>query len=149
MAKKMKTMDGNAAAAHVAYAFTEVAAIYPITPSSTMAENVDEWSAHGLKNIFGQKVKVVELQSEGGAAGAVHGSLAAGALTTTFTASQGLLLMIPNMYKIAGELLPGVFHVSARALASHALSIFGDHQDVMATRPVSYTHLTLPTIYSV
>ncbi|HYF83810.1 MAG TPA: pyruvate:ferredoxin (flavodoxin) oxidoreductase [Clostridia bacterium] len=146
MAKKMKTMDGNAAAAHVAYAFTDVAAIYPITPSSTMAENVDEWSAHGLKNIFGQQVKVVELQSEGGAAGAVHGSLAAGALTTTFTASQGLLLMIPNMYKIAGELLPGVFHVSARALASHALSIFGDHQDVMATRQTGFAMLATGSV---
>ncbi|HWR61752.1 MAG TPA: pyruvate:ferredoxin (flavodoxin) oxidoreductase [Clostridia bacterium] len=149
MAKKMKTMDGNAAASHVAYAFTDVAAIYPITPSSTMAENVDEWSAHGLKNIFGQKVKVVELQSEGGAAGAVHGSLAAGALTTTFTASQGLLLMIPNMYKIAGELLPGVFHVSARALASHALSIFGDHQDVMATRQTGFAMLATGSVQEV
>lgn len=130
----MKTMDGNAAAAYVAYAFTDVAAIYPITPSSNMAENVDEWSSYGQKNIFGQTVKVTEMQSEAGAAGAVHGSLAAGALTTTFTASQGLLLMVPNMYKIAGELLPGVFHVSARAVAGHALSIFGDHSDVMATR---------------
>lgn len=134
MAKKMKTMDGNQAAAHASYAFTEVAAIYPITPSSPMAEGVDEWSAHGMKNIFGQSVKVVEMQSEAGAAGAVHGSLAAGALTTTYTASQGLLLMIPNIYKMAGELLPGVLHVSARAIASHALSIFGDHQDVMACR---------------
>ncbi|HOE57964.1 MAG TPA: pyruvate:ferredoxin (flavodoxin) oxidoreductase, partial [Bacillota bacterium] len=149
MAKKMKTMDGNAAAAHVAYAFTDVAAIYPITPSSTMAENVDEWSAHGLKNIFGQKVKVVELQSEGGAAGAVHGSLAAGALTTTFTASQGLLLMVPNMYKIAGELLPGVFHVSARAIASHALSIFGDHQDVMATRQTGFALLATGSVQEI
>ncbi len=149
MAKKMKTMDGNAAAAHVAYAFTDVAAIYPITPSSTMAENVDEWSAYGLKNIFGQQVKVVELQSEGGAAGAVHGSLAAGALTTTFTASQGLLLMIPNMYKIAGELLPGVFHVSARALASHALSIFGDHQDVMATRQTGFAMLASGSVQEI
>jgi len=149
MAKKMKTMDGNAAASHVAYAFTDVAAIYPITPSSTMAENVDEWSAHGLKNIFGQQVKVVELQSEGGAAGAVHGSLAAGALTTTFTASQGLLLMIPNMYKIAGELLPGVFHVSARALASHALSIFGDHQDVMATRQTGFAMLATGSVQEI
>jgi pyruvate-ferredoxin/flavodoxin oxidoreductase len=149
MAKKMKTMDGNAAAAHVAYAFTDVAAIYPITPSSTMAENVDEWSAHGLKNIFGQQVKVVELQSEGGAAGAVHGSLAAGALTTTFTASQGLLLMIPNMYKIAGELLPGVFHVSARALASHALSIFGDHPDVMAARQTGFAMLASGSVQEI
>ena len=127
MSKKMMTMDGNQAAAHVAYAFTEVAGIFPITPSSPMAEHVDAWAAKGMKNIFGETVKVSELQSEGGAAGAVHGSLAAGALTTTFTASQGLLLMIPNMYKIAGELLPGVFHVSARTLAAHALSIFGDH----------------------
>ncbi|HAX17711.1 MAG TPA: pyruvate:ferredoxin (flavodoxin) oxidoreductase [Actinobacteria bacterium] len=132
--KKMETMDGNTAASYVAYAFTEVAAIYPITPSSTMAEVVDEWSANGKLNIFGQRVNVTELQSEAGAAGAVHGSLSAGALTTTFTASQGLLLMIPNMYKIAGELLPGVFHVSARAIAMHALSIFGDHSDVMAVR---------------
>jgi pyruvate-ferredoxin/flavodoxin oxidoreductase len=149
MAKKMKTMDGNAAASYVSYAFTDVAAIYPITPSSPMAENVDEWSAHGMKNIFGQEVKVVELQSEGGAAGAVHGSLAAGALTTTFTASQGLLLMIPNMYKIAGELLPGVFHVSARALASHALSIFGDHQDVMATRQTGFALLASGSVQEV
>lgn len=134
MAKFMKTLDGNTAAAHVAYAFTDVAAIYPITPSSNMAEVVDEWAAQGRKNIFGQKVSVVEMQSEAGAAGAFHGSLQAGALTTTFTASQGLLLMIPNMYKVAGELLPGVFHVSARALASQALSIFGDHQDVMSAR---------------
>lgn len=128
------TVDGNTAAAYAAYAFTEVAAIYPITPSSGMAESTDEWSAHGRKNIFGQEVNVVEMQSEAGAAGAFHGSLQAGALTTTFTASQGLLLMIPNMYKAAGELLPGVIHVSARAIATHALSIFGDHQDVMATR---------------
>ena len=129
MTKIMKTMDGNTAAAYVSYAMTEVAAIYPITPSSNMAEVVDEWSAAGKKNIFGQEVLVSELQSEAGAAGAVHGSLSAGGLTTTFTASQGLLLMIPNMYKIAGELLPGVFHVSVRALAGHALSIFGDHSD--------------------
>ncbi|MBE7030908.1 MAG: pyruvate:ferredoxin (flavodoxin) oxidoreductase [Ruminococcaceae bacterium] len=141
MAKKMKTMDGNCAAAHCAYAFTEVATIYPITPSSTMAEYVDEWSAKGLKNIFGQTVDVCEMQSEAGAAGAVHGSLQAGALTTTFTASQGLLLMIPNMYKIAGELLPCVFHVSARAIAAHALSIFGDHQDVMACRQTGFAML--------
>ncbi len=124
MAKQMKTMDGNTAAAHVAYAFTDVAAIYPITPSSPMAELVDSWSAHGRENIFGQQVKLTEMQSEGGASGAVHGSLVAGALTSTFTASQGLLLMLPNMYKIAGELLPGVFHVSARTVATHALSIF-------------------------
>ena len=141
MAKKMKTMDGNTAAAHCAYAFTEVAAIYPITPSSNMAENVDQWSADGLKNIFGETVNVVEMQSEAGAAGAVHGSLQAGALTTTFTASQGLLLMIPNMYKIAGELLPAVFHVSARAIAAHALNIFGDHQDVMACRQTGFAML--------
>jgi pyruvate-ferredoxin/flavodoxin oxidoreductase len=131
---KMETMDGNQAAAYASYAFTEVAAIYPITPSSPMAEAVDEWSSHGKKNIFGQTVKVVEMQSEAGAAGAMHGSLAAGALTSTYTASQGLLLMIPNLYKMAGELLPGVLHVSARAIAAHALSIFGDHQDVMACR---------------
>ncbi len=141
MAKKMKTMDGNSAAAHCAYAFTEVAAIYPITPSSNMAENVDQWSADGLKNIFGETVDVVEMQSEAGAAGAVHGSLQAGALPTTFTASQGLLLMIPNMYKIAGELLPTVFHVSARAIAAHALNIFGDHQDVMACRQTGFAML--------
>ncbi len=134
MAKQLMTIDGNTAAAHVAYAFTDVAAIYPITPSSTMAEVVDDWAAQNKKNIFGQTVKVVEMQSEAGAAGTFHGSLQAGALTTTFTASQGLLLMIPNMYKVAGELLPGVFHVSARALAAQALSIFGDHQDVMAAR---------------
>lgn len=131
---KIETMDGNQAAAYASYAFTEVAAIYPITPSSSMAEGVDEWSSHGMKNIFGQEVKVVEMQSEAGAAGAMHGSLAAGALTTTYTASQGLLLMIPNLYKMSGELLPGVLHVSARAIATHALSIFGDHQDVMACR---------------
>ena len=141
MAKKTKTMDGNSAAAYVSYAFTDVAAIYPITPSSPMAENVDEMSAHGQKNIFGQTVKVVEMQSEAGAAGAVHGSLAAGALTTTYTASQGLLLMIPNMYKIAGELLPAVFHVTARTLATHALSIFGDHSDVMACRQTGFALL--------
>ena len=134
MARKMKTMDGNHAAAHASYAFSDVAAIYPITPSSVMAEATDEWATQGRKNIFGQEVQVTEMQSEGGAAGAVHGSLAAGALTTTYTASQGLLLMIPNLYKIAGEQLPGVFNVSARALASHALSIFGDHSDVMACR---------------
>ena len=141
MAKKMKMMDGNCAAAHCAYAFTEVATIYPITPSSTMAEYVDEWSAKGQKNIFGQTVDVAEMQSEAGAAGAVHGSLQGGALTTTFTASQGLLLMIPNMYKMAGELLPAVFHVSARAIAAHALSIFGDHQDVMACRQTGFAML--------
>ena len=139
--KKFMTCDGNQAAAHISYMFTEVAAIYPITPSSTMAEHVDEWAAAGRKNIFGETVLVQEMQSEGGAAGAVHGSLQAGALTTTYTASQGLLLMIPNMYKIAGELLPGVFHVSARTLASHTLCIFGDHQDVMATRQTGFAML--------
>ncbi|MBF4695661.1 pyruvate:ferredoxin (flavodoxin) oxidoreductase [Fusibacter ferrireducens] len=147
--KVMKTMDGNTAAAWVSYAFTDVAAIYPITPSSNMAEFVDEWAANGKKNIFGQKVLVSELQSEGGASGAVHGSLQAGALTTTFTASQGLLLMIPNMYKIAGELLPGVFHVSARALASHALSIFGDHSDVMAARQTGFAMLASGSVQEV
>lgn len=149
MAKKMKTMDGNTAAAHAAYAFTEVAAIYPITPSSPMAESTDEWAARGQKNVFGQPVKVVEMQSEAGAAGAVHGSLQAGALTTTYTASQGLLLMIPNMYKIAGELLPGVFHVTARAVASHALSIFGDHSDVMATRQTGFALLASGSVQEV
>ena len=141
MPKVMQAMDGNTAAAHVAYAFTDVAAIYPITPSSPMAEYIDAWAANGRKNIFDQKVQVVELQSEAGASGAVHGSLAAGALTTTFTASQGLLLMIPNMNKISGELLPGVFHVSARAVAGHALSIFGDHSDVMHTRQTGFALL--------
>ncbi|MEG0993640.1 MAG: pyruvate:ferredoxin (flavodoxin) oxidoreductase, partial [Bacteroidales bacterium] len=136
--KKFLTCDGNQAAAHIAYMFSEVASIYPITPSSTMAEYVDEWAANGRKNIFGETVKVEEMQSEAGAAGAVHGALQAGALTTTFTASQGLLLMIPNMYKIAGELLPCVFHVSARTIASHALSIFGDHQDVMSARQTGF-----------
>ncbi|HHT89139.1 MAG TPA: pyruvate:ferredoxin (flavodoxin) oxidoreductase, partial [Clostridiales bacterium] len=134
MAKITMTLDGNTAAAYAAYAFTEVAAIYPITPSSGMAESVDEWAAGGRKNIFGQTVNVVEMQSEAGASGAFHGSLQAGTLSATFTASQGLLLMIPNLYKVAGELLPGVLHVSARAIATHALSIFGDHQDVMAVR---------------
>ena len=134
MARKMKTMDGNHAAAHASYAFTDVAAIFPITPSSVMAEATDEWATQGRLNMFGQTVQVTEMQSEAGAAGTVHGSLAAGALTTTYTASQGLLLMIPNLYKVAGERLPGVFNVSARALASHALSIFGDHSDVYACR---------------
>lgn len=147
--KKFKTMDGNTAAAHVAYAFTEVAAIYPITPSSAMAENVDSWSAIGRKNIFGQEVNVAEMQSEAGAAGAVHGSLAGGALTTTFTASQGLLLMIPNMYKMAGELLPCVMHVTARAVASHALSIFGDHSDVMACRQTGFALLSSANVQEV
>lgn len=149
MSKKMKTMDGNAAAAYISYAFTDVAAIYPITPSSPMAEIVDEMAAKGIKNLFGQKVRVIELQSEGGAAGAVHGSLQAGALTTTYTASQGLLLMIPNMYKIAGELLPGVFHVSARALAASSLNIFGDHQDVMAARQTGCAMLAESSVQQV
>ncbi|WP_312338611.1 pyruvate:ferredoxin (flavodoxin) oxidoreductase [Anaerospora hongkongensis] len=147
--RKMKTMDGNTAAAHISYAFTEVAAIYPITPSSPMAEHVDEWVAQGRKNIFGQPVKVVEMQSEAGAAGALHGSLQAGALTTTYTASQGLLLMIPNMYKVAGELLPGVFHVSARALAANSLNIFGDHQDVMAARQTGFALLAESSVQQV
>ena len=146
MAKTMKTMDGNTAAAYVSYAFTDVAAIYPITPSSTMAELVDEWSAQGQKNIFGQQVKIVELQSEGGAAGTIHGSLAAGALTSTYTASQGLLLMLPTMYKIAGEFLPTVFHVSARAVAGHALSIFGDQSDVMACRQTGFAMLASSSV---
>ena len=141
MAREKKSMDGNQAAAHVSYAFTEVAGIYPITPSSPMADYVDQWSAQGLKNIFGSTVNVIEMQSEAGAAGTVHGSLASGALTTTYTASQGLLLMIPNMYKIAGELLPGVFHVSARCVASHALNIFGDHSDVYACRQTGFAML--------
>ncbi len=147
--KKFITCDGNYAAAHVAYMFSEVAAIYPITPSSTMAELVDEWAAQGRKNIFGETVKVVEMQSEAGAAGAVHGSLQSGALTSTFTASQGLLLMIPNMYKISGELLPGVFHVSARALAAQSLSIFGDHQDVMAARQTGFAMLATSSVQEV
>ena len=160
MSKKYLSMDGNTAAAHVAYAFSEVASIYPITPSSPMAEHAEEWASQGRKNIFGSAVNVVEMQSEAGAAGAVHGALQGGALATTFTASQGLLLMIPNLYKIQGEMLPGVFHVAARALATSSLNIFGDHQDVYACRQtgipmlcshsvqeaVSYTHLTLPTI---
>ncbi|MDO4481567.1 MAG: pyruvate:ferredoxin (flavodoxin) oxidoreductase [Bacillota bacterium] len=149
MGKKMKTMDGNTAAAHIAYAFTDVAAIYPITPSSVMAENIDEWAAYGRKNLFGQEVSVVEMQSEGGAAGALHGSLAAGALTTTFTASQGLLLMIPNMYKIAGELLPAVMHVSARTISTHALNIFGDHSDVMSTRQTGFAMLASGSVQEV
>ena len=147
--KTMKTMDGNMAAAYVAYAFTEVAAIYPITPSSPMGEYVDEWAAHGRKNMFGQVVSVSELQSEGGAAGAMHGSLAAGSLASTYTASQGLLLMVPNMYKISGELLPGVFHVSARAVATHALSIFGDHSDVMAVRQTGFGLLASGSIQEI
>ena len=142
----MKTMDGNTAAAEVSYAFTDVAAIYPITPSSTMAEVVDEMAAYGKKNIFGQTVRVAEMQSEAGAAGTVHGSLASGALTTTYTASQGLLLMIPNMYKIAGEMLPAVFHVAARTVSSHALCIFGDHSDVMAARQTGFALLASSSV---
>ena len=149
MARKMKTMDGNSAAAHVSYAFTDVAAIYPITPSSNMAEETDKWAAAGKKNIFGETVKVTEMQSEAGAAGAVHGSLASGALTTTYTASQGLLLMIPNMYKIAGELLPNVIHVTARTLATHALSIFGDHSDIYACRQTGYAMLSSASVQEV
>ena len=146
--KKM-TIDGNTAASHVAYAFSEVAAIYPITPSSPMAEVADEWATAGRVNMFGQKLRLAEMQSEGGAAGAVHGSLSAGALTTTYTASQGLLLMIPNMYKIAGELLPTVFHVSARAIAAHSLNIFGDHQDVMACRQTGFAMLASCSVQEV
>src|SRR5664280_2009610 len=147
--KKFITCDGNQAAAHVAYMFSEVACIYPITPSSTMAEFVDEWAANGLKNIFGEQVKVVEMQSEAGAAGALHGALQTGALCTTYTCSQGLLLMIPNMYKIAGELLPAVFHVSARAIASHALSIFGDHSDIYATRQTGFAMLASSSVQEI
>jgi len=147
--KKFITCDGNQAASHIAYMFSEVACIYPITPSSTMAEYVDEWAANGLKNIFGETVKVVEMQSEGGAAGAVHGALQTGALTSTFTASQGLLLMIPNMYKIAAELLPGVFHVSARTIAAHALSIFGDHSDIYATRQTGFAMLASSSVQEI
>ena len=149
MARKMKTMDGNTAAAHVSYAYSDVAAIYPITPSSVMAELADKWATEGLKNIFGKEVAVTEMQSEAGAAGAVHGSLAAGALTTTFTASQGLLLMIPNMYKIAGERLPAVIDVSARAIASHALSIFGDHSDIYACRQTGFAMLCSSSVQEV
>lgn len=146
MAKKMKTMDGNTATTHIAYALSDVACIYPITPSSVMGELADDWAAAGKKNLMGQTVTVRELQSEAGAAGAVHGSLVAGAMTSTFTASQGLLLMIPNMYKIAGELLPTVFHVSARALSTHALSIFGDQQDVMAARQTGFAFLCASSV---
>ena len=147
--KKFITCDGNQAASHVAYMFSEVACIYPITPSSTMAEYVDEWAANGLKNIFGEQVKVVEMQSEAGAAGALHGALQTGALCSTYTASQGLLLMIPNMYKIAGELLPGVFHVSARTVAAHALSIFGDHSDIYATRQTGFAMLASGSVQEI
>ena len=146
MGATTKTVEGNEAAAHVAYAMSDVAAIYPITPSSTMGEYADEWAAHGRKNIFGQTLKVVEMQSEAGAAGAVHGALSGGALCTTFTASQGLLLMIPNMYKIAGELMPAVFHVSARTIASHALSIFGDHGDINAVRQTGFSLLASASV---
>jgi len=147
--KKYMTMDGNTAAAYTSYAFTEVAGIYPITPSSPMADYTDQWAQEGRKNIFGQTVNVVEMQSEGGAAATTHGALATGALATTYTASQGLLLMIPNMYKISGELLPGVFHVSARALAAHALSIFGDHADVMACRQTGFAMLASSSVQEV
>ncbi|HZJ80483.1 MAG TPA: pyruvate:ferredoxin (flavodoxin) oxidoreductase, partial [Dysgonamonadaceae bacterium] len=147
--KKFLTCDGNQAAAHIAYMFSEVSSIYPITPSTTMAEHVDEWSAGGRKNIFGQPVMVEEMQSEAGAAGAMHGALQAGALTTTFTASQGLMLMLPNMYKMAGQLLPAVFHVSARALAAQALSIFGDHQDVMAARQTGFAMFATGSVQEV
>src|SRR5512133_118202 len=147
--KKFITCDGNQAAAHVAYMFSEVAAIYPITPSSTMAEYVDEWSASGLKNMFGEQLKVVEMQSEAGAAGALHGVLQTGALCTTFTASQGLLLMIPNMYKIAAELLPGVFHVSARKVAAHSISLFGDHGDIYATRQTGFAMLATGSVQEI
>ena len=149
MARKMKTMDGNHAAAHASYAYTDVAAIYPITPSSPMADSVDQWSAAGQKNIFGNQVKVVEMESEAGAAGAVHGSLGAGAVTTTFTASQGLLLMIPNMYKIAAEQLPCVFDVSARTVATQSLNIFGDHSDVMACRQTGFAMLVESSVQEV
>src|SRR5210317_2138045 len=149
MSKTMMTVDGNTAAAHVAYAMSDVATIYPITPSSPIGEVADEWAAKGRKNIFGQNMTVRQLQSEAGAAGAVHGSLVTGALTTTFTASQGLLLMVPNMYKISGELLPGVFHVSARSLAAQALSIFGDHSDVMSTRQTGFAMLATGSVQEV
>ena len=146
MAKTMQTVDGNTAAAHVAYAMSDVATIYPITPSSPIGEIADDWAANGRKNIFGQDMTVRQMQSEAGAAAAVHGSLAGGALTSTFTASQGLLLMIPNMYKMSGELLPAVFHVTARAVAAHALSIFGDHQDVMAVRQTGFALLSSSSV---
>ena len=144
-----KTIEGNEAAAHVAYAMSDVAAIYPITPSSSMGEYCDEWAAHGRKNIYGQVLKVVEMQSEAGAAGSVHGALSAGALSTTFTASQGLLLMIPNMYKISGEVMPAVFHVSARAVAAHALSIFGDHSDINAVKQTGWCLLASASVQEV
>ena len=147
--KNWKSIDGNTAAAHVAYAFSDVAAIYPITPSSPMGEMVDAWSAQGRKNIFDQTVKVSEMQSEGGAAGAIHGALSAGAFTSTFTASQGLMLMLPNMYKIAGELMPTVFHIAARSLAAEVLSIFGDHQDVMAARATGFAQIASSSIQEI
>ena len=147
--RRTVTVDGNGAAAYIAYAFTEVAAIYPISPSSAVGENIDEMASQNKKNIFGRVVDIVEMQSEAGAAGAVHGLLQGGTLTTTYTASQGLLLMIPNMYKIAGELLPGVFYVTARAIASHALSIFGDHQDVMATKQTGFAMLALNSVQEI
>ena len=146
MKTNMQTIDGNTAATHVAYAMSELAAIYPITPSSPLGEIADSWAVAGRKNIFGQVLNIKQMQSEAGAAGAVHGSLSAGALTTTFTASQGLLLKIPNMYKIAGELLPCVFHVTARALSAHALSIFGDHQDVMSARQTGFAMLASSSV---
>ncbi len=149
MSKNTKTIEGNEAATHVAYAMSDVAAIYPITPSSNMGEYADEWAARERKNIFGQVLKVVEMQSEAGAAGAVHGVLSSGALSTTFTASQGLLLMIPNMYKISGELMPTVFHVSARAIATHALSIFGDHSDINAVRQTGFSLLASASVQEV
>ncbi|RPJ79737.1 MAG: pyruvate:ferredoxin (flavodoxin) oxidoreductase, partial [Deltaproteobacteria bacterium] len=149
MAKQMQTIDGNTAAAHVAYAMSDVANIYPITPSSPIGEIADEWAAGGRKNIFGQTLLVRQLQSEAGASASVHGALAAGALTSTFTASQGLLLMIPNMYKMSGELLPAVLHVTARAIAAHALSIFGDHQDVMAVRQTGFALLASASVQEV
>ena len=149
MSAIINTIEGNEAAAHVAYAMSDVCTLYPITPSSSMGEYADEWAAHGRKNIFGQVLKVVEMQSEGGAAGSVHGALAAGALASTFTASQGLLLMIPNMYKMTGELLPGVFHVSARALATHALSIFGDHSDINVIRETGFSLLASSSVQEV
>ena len=149
MKRQMKTMDGNNAAAHVSYAYTDVAAIYPITPSSVMAEVSDEWAVAGRKNVFGQTLQITEMQSEAGAAGTVHGSLAAGALTTTYTASQGLLLMIPNLYKIAAERLPGVFHVSARTISTHALAIFGDHSDVYACRQTGCAMLSEASVQEV
>ena len=147
--RRQKSMDGNTAAAYVSYAFTDVAAIYPITPSSDMAQHVDEWASEGRKNIFGEKVEVIEMQSEGGASGAVHGSLQAGALTSTYTSSQGLMLMIPNMFKIAGELLPGVFHVASRLVASNGLGIFCDHSDVLTTRTTGFAMLSAASVQQV